>query len=113
MTQLRTWLTADTPTSRNHARAIQAYLSWRALASNPLTVIGLLIVVALVVFAALAPLLAPQSPIAVDLTQRFIPPGAQHLFGTDEFGRDILSRVLYGARVTLYIVVLEIGRAHV
>ncbi len=106
MTSLRAWLTADTPSSRGHARAIQAYLSWRTLASNPLTVIGLLIVVALVVFAALAPLLAPHSPIAQDLGQRFIAPGAQYLFGTDEFGRDILSRVLYGARVTLYIVVL-------
>jgi peptide/nickel transport system permease protein len=106
MTALRSWLTADTPTSRSHARAIQAYLSWRALASNPLTMLGLLIVVALVVFAALAPALAPQSPIAQDLTQRFIAPGGQYLFGTDEFGRDILSRILYGARVTLYIVVL-------
>jgi len=106
MTQLRAWLTADTPVSRNHARAIQAYLSWRALSSNPLTMIGLLIVVALVVFAALAPMLAPQSPVAQDLTQRFIAPGTQYLFGTDEFGRDILSRILYGARVTLYIVVL-------
>ncbi|MSP49703.1 MAG: ABC transporter permease [Alphaproteobacteria bacterium] len=106
MTALRTWLTADTPTSRNHARAIQAYLSWRALASNPLTVMGLLIVVLLVVVAALAPMLAPRSPIAQDLTQRFIEPGWQHWFGTDEFGRDILSRVIYGARVTLYIVVL-------
>jgi peptide/nickel transport system permease protein len=106
MTALRAWLTADTPTSRRHARAIQAYLSWRALASNPLTVLGLLIVVLLVVVAALAPWLAPRSPIAQDLTQRFIAPGALHGFGTDEFGRDILSRTIYGARVTLYIVVL-------
>ncbi len=106
MTALRAWLTADTPSSRNHARAIQAYLSWRTLASNPLTVIGLLIVVALVIFAILAPWIAPRSPIAQDLTQRFVAPGADYWFGTDEFGRDILSRVLYGARVTLYIVVL-------
>jgi peptide/nickel transport system permease protein len=106
MTGLRAWLTADTPTSRNHARAIQAYLSWRALAANPLTVVGLLVVVLLVVVAVLAPVMAPRSPIAQDLTQRFIPPGAEHWFGTDEFGRDIFSRIVHGARVTLYIVVL-------
>jgi peptide/nickel transport system permease protein len=106
MTALRSWLTADVPRSRGHARAIQAYLSWRTLAANPLTVLGLLIVLLLIVVAALAPWVATHSPIAQDLTQRFVHPGGEHWFGTDEFGRDIFSRVVYGARVTLYIVAL-------
>ena len=51
--------------------------------------------------AALAPRLAPYDPIDQDFTSQLRPPSATHLFGTDEFGRDIFSRVVYGARVAL------------
>src|SRR5205085_12528169 len=64
------------------------------------------IVLVLVAAALFAPLLAPYSPIAQDLSLRLQPPSAEHWLGTDEYGRDTLSRILYGARVTLYIVML-------
>ena len=62
----------------------------------------------LVLVAALAPLLAPQSPIAQDLAQRLQPPSAAHWLGTDELGRDIYSRIVWGSRITLTIVALVV-----
>ncbi len=103
----RVWLTTDTPRSRLQARAVQAYLAWLSFARNPLAVLGLLIVLALVVVSALAPLLATHDPFAQDLPSRLLPPGSPgHLFGTDELGRDIYSRLVHGASITLYIVAL-------
>jgi peptide/nickel transport system permease protein len=64
------------------------------------------IVIALLLMAVLAPVLAPASPYAQDLTQRLLPPSHQHWFGTDELGRDIYTRVIHGGRVTLSIVAL-------
>jgi len=102
----RAWLLSDAPASRLQARLGRAYLSARALVANPLALAGLLIVVALVVVAALAPMLEVGDPFAQDLSQRLLPPSAEHWFGTDQLGRDILSRVVQGARLTLTIVVL-------
>src|SRR5579872_6304836 len=73
----------------------------RRLLRNPLTVIGLVIIVVLVVMTLAAPLLTPSDPQVVDVPQRFLPPSAQHPFGTDELGRDLFSRVLYGGRLSL------------
>jgi peptide/nickel transport system permease protein len=73
---------------------------------NRLALLGLVIVLGLVVVVALAPLLAPDSPVVPNLQNRLQPPSAGHWFGTDELGRDIYSRVVYGARLTLYVVVL-------
>jgi peptide/nickel transport system permease protein len=61
---------------------------------------------ALVAAAALAPALSPHSPFGQDLANRLQPPSAAHWLGTDELGRDILSRILHGARITLLIVVM-------
>jgi peptide/nickel transport system permease protein len=66
----------------------------------PLTT-GTVIVVLLCLVAIVAPLLAPGSPDVQNVAQRLRPPTAAHPFGTDEFGRDILSRILYGGRITL------------
>lgn len=66
----------------------------------PLT-IGAMVVLLLCLAAVAAPLLAPGSPDVQNLAQRLRPPSAAHPFGTDEYGRDILSRILYGGRVTL------------
>ena len=71
------------------------------LMRNRSATIGSAVVLAWLLVALLAPLIAPQSPTAQKLTNRLKPPSAQHPFGTDELGRDILSRVLYGARVSL------------
>lgn len=102
----RDWLLDDSPASRLQARLGQGYRMLRALARNPLAMIGLGIIVVLLVVAAFAPSLAPYSPIEGELTKRLLPPSADHWMGTDELGRDILSRVIHGARITLYIVLL-------
>jgi peptide/nickel transport system permease protein len=106
--RLHLWLLADTPRSRRQARLGQAYVGWLALLGNPLALVGLAIVLALVAVAVLAPVLAPGSPIVQDLGSRLRPPGAQHWFGTDELGRDIYTRVLHGSRITLLIVGLVV-----
>ena len=79
----------------------------RRLLRRPLTLFGLLVILALVLAALLAPVLAGgQSPIVPDLGHRLLPPSPQHWFGTDELGRDIFARTLYGAQATLAIVAL-------
>lgn len=76
--------------------------------TSPLTLAGLLIVVGLAAVAVLAPLIAPYDPNAPDLSHVLARPSWQHLFGTDQSGRDILSRVLYGARISLRIGALAV-----
>lgn len=100
------WLRADTPTSRIQARLGRWYANWLALKRNPLAVTGLLIVLALVLMAIFAPWLTSQSPYDQALTARLLPPSAEHWFGTDELGRDILARIIYGSRITLLIILL-------
>jgi peptide/nickel transport system permease protein len=103
----RDWLLDPSPASRRQARFGQFYRGWLRLARNPLALLGLGIVVALVLMAIAAPLLATQSPTAQDLGARLLPPlSPGHWLGTDEFGRDIWSRLVYGARITLWIVLL-------
>ncbi len=107
MSSLRVWLTDPNPSSRRQARLGQAWLAWLRLRRNPLAMAGLVLVLALVLAAALAPWIAPHDPIAQDLGNRLLPPGTPgHWLGTDDFGRDILSRILHGARITLQIVAL-------
>lgn len=76
---------------------------WAYLRHRPIPLAGFGIVVGLVLVAVLAPWLAPRDPIAQDLYHRLSPPSWANLMGTDEFGRDILSRVIYGAQISLRI----------
>ena len=76
------------------------------MARNPLTAIGGGIILLLLIVAAFAPWIAPYNPLVQDLNNALVAPNAQHWFGTDEFGRDIFSRLVYGSRITLYIVLL-------
>ncbi len=78
-------------------------LAWAS--AQPTTVLGLALLLVFVGMAVFAPLLAPFDPAHLDLTGRLLPPSHHHLFGTDELGRDILSRTLYGARVSLVVAV--------
>jgi peptide/nickel transport system permease protein len=78
----------------------------RRLLRNPLTAAGVAVIALLVLVAALAPWLAPFDPLKQDLANALQPPGATHWFGTDEFGRDVFSRLVHGTRITLFIVVL-------
>jgi len=102
----RDWLLADVPRSATQAFLGRFYLGWRSFARNRLALIGLGIVLLLALLAAFAPWIAPYDPFAQNLGQRLLPPSWAHLAGTDELGRDILSRIFHGARITLYIVVL-------
>ena len=102
----RDWLLSADPETRMQARLGQSYRLARALARNPLAVMGFFVILTLLIVAALAPWLAPFSPTQGDLANRLQPPSATHWMGTDELGRDILSRVIYGARITLMIVLL-------
>ncbi len=104
---LRDWLLSATSESRFQARAGRAYIGWTAFTENRLAMIGLVIILGLLLAAALAPALAPFPPNAADLSARLAPPMIDgHPLGTDELGRDILSRILHGSRLTLYVVVL-------
>ncbi|WP_186393718.1 MULTISPECIES: ABC transporter permease [unclassified Pannonibacter] len=106
MSSTRDWLLDETPATRLQAQLGQAYRTLRALLRNPLTVVGLVIILTLLLTAAFAPWIAPYSPIEGQLTDRLLPPSAAHWMGTDELGRDIFSRVVHGARITLFIVLL-------
>jgi peptide/nickel transport system permease protein len=100
----RQWLLAETPHSRLQARLSRAYLSWIAFTRNPLAMLGLAMFLVLIFFAAFAPLVTAHSPIEGDLAARLLPPGGEHWLGTDQQGRDIWSRIVYGSRTTLIII---------
>ena len=104
----RDWLNAPAPGSRAQARLGQAYQSWRGFRRNPLAMVGLGIILALLALAALASALTGYSPFEQELAQRLRAPDTEHWFGTDELGRDIYARILYGARITLMIVCLVV-----
>ncbi|WP_138469602.1 ABC transporter permease [Poseidonocella sp. HB161398] len=104
---MREWLLSDSPASRRQARLGRLYAGWLTFRENTLAMVGLGILVALLLCAALAPWIAPHDPYAQDLAMRLKPLGTPgHLLGTDSLGRDILSRLIFGSRITLYIVTL-------
>jgi peptide/nickel transport system permease protein len=70
---------------------------------NPLAAVGVMLVAVFVFAAMFAPWIAPQDPAHIDLPHRLQPPSAQHWCGTDELGRDILSRLIWGARISLFV----------
>src|SRR5262245_66345729 len=73
---------------------------WRALRRNRLALFGGVIVACLATLAIAAPLIAPWDPNRPDVKKILNPPSQRHVFGTDQLGRDVLSRMLYGARVS-------------
>ncbi|MEN2740628.1 ABC transporter permease [Microbacterium sp. X-17] len=79
----------------------QRWRTARRILHNPGAMIGASFLVLLVLVALLAPWLAPYNPDAQDLFHRLQPPSLQHLLGTDELGRDALSRLIYGTRISL------------
>lgn len=93
--------------SQGWKRGLRRVLNFmRTLMKNPLTAIGVAIIGLLLVVAFFAPWLATHNPLTQDLGNALQAPSSQHWFGTDEFGRDQYSRLIYGARTTLYIVAL-------
>jgi len=81
---------------------------WRR---SPLTIAGLALIAILALTALSAPLLAPADPLKQVLSTRLDPPSAEHWLGTDQLGRDILSRMIYGSRISLLIGVVVVGLA--
>jgi len=75
------------------------------LRNQPMATLGGALLIAFIVMALFAPWLAPHDPAQLDLNARLLSPSAHHWFGTDELGRDVLSRIIYGARVSLTVAV--------
>jgi len=101
-------------TSTLAAPPVGAWQAWRAeatatarkLLANPLTAIGVAVIAVLVAVALFAPWIATHDPLRQDLSAALLPPSSAHWFGTDEFGRDVFSRLVHGTRITLFIVTL-------
>ena len=89
--------------ARERARARS--LMWRTL-RNPLSMTGVIIIGLLIAIAILAPLLAPRDPVKTNVARRLEAPSREYPFGTDALGRDILSRIVYGTRISLRIAIL-------
>jgi len=104
----REWLLSDRPQSRMQARLGRTYVTWRQFTANRLAVVGLLIIVALLFIAAFADVIATHNPVVGDLRNaRLLPPGTGEFWlGSDDQGRDIYSRLIYGSRLTLLVVAL-------
>ncbi|EJB06286.1 ABC-type dipeptide/oligopeptide/nickel transport system, permease component [Rhizobium leguminosarum bv. trifolii WSM597] len=102
----RSWLRADEPQGWFQSSAQQIHQGWLKFSLHPLGLAGLVIILLLIVVATAAPLLTSYDPIVQDMAGRLAPPSAAHLLGTDNFGRDVFARVIYGARTTLYIIML-------
>jgi peptide/nickel transport system permease protein len=77
----------------------------RSVRSQPLAACGVVLLICFLCAAIFAPVLAPSDPAHLNLQARMLPPGSGHLLGTDELGRDILSRILFGARISLTVAV--------
>jgi peptide/nickel transport system permease protein len=108
MSTARAYLLSDDPHSRLQSRLGQVYRQWLAFRANPLALLGLGIVVVLLLVAAFAPVIATHDPIAQNLVNRLQPMSSSHWLGTDSLGRDIFSRIVHGARITLFIVLLVV-----
>lgn len=81
----------------------------RKMNGNFLFVTGLIIVLTFFIVAIFAPQIATYDPTKIDFNSVFLPPSAQHLFGTDDLGRDVFSRVVYGSRISLFVGFVAVG----
>ena len=78
-------------------------ITWRRFRRSPIATAAVVYVIAIALIAVLAPVFAPYPPDAIDLAARLTPPGKAHLLGTDDVGRDVLSRMIHGSRVSLIV----------
>lgn len=84
---------------------------WRVFNANKTSWAGLIVLAAIIVMAVGAPWLAPYDPVEQDIIARLQPPDAQYLLGTDMFGRDVLSRIIWGSRISLIVAFASIAVA--
>ncbi|WP_338572799.1 ABC transporter permease [Erwinia billingiae] len=101
----RAWLLNETPTTRSQAVWGRRYRLWLGLKRHPLAMSGLLVVLLMLLLSLAAPLLTPYDPGFQDLANRLARPSTLHWLGTDELGRDIFTRILFGGRTTLGMVI--------
>lgn len=85
--------------------------AWNKLLRDPMGLAGLILVATFILMAVFAPLVAPYDPLKLDIPNKFAPPSWQHWLGTDQLGRDMLSRIFYGSRVALGIALTATGIA--
>ncbi|MFN2362904.1 MAG: nickel transporter permease [Halarsenatibacteraceae bacterium] len=83
--------------------------AWRRLKTNKSAMFGLTIVIILIITAIFAPLIAPYDPVKPNIVDRMQGPSFTHWLGTDNFGRDIFSRLVYGSRISLYVGFIAVG----
>jgi peptide/nickel transport system permease protein len=105
---------AGSPTTGGMLATFQAFrgsIFWRQFRKNPLAIAGGVVVTVLALAALLAPVLAPYDPAAYDVKQILLPPSPAHWFGTDQLGRDVLSRMLFGARISMSVGFVSVGIA--
>jgi peptide/nickel transport system permease protein len=81
----------------------------RRLYANRMSMVGLFLILFMIAMALLAPLIAPADPIDMTLDDQFQAPSRAHLLGTDDFGRDILSRIIYGSRLSLKVGLISVS----
>jgi len=86
-------------------------LFWGRIRKNRLALVGLGVVAGLIVLSLVAPLISPYDPNQINVSAILLPPSSSHLFGTDELGRDVFSRMLYGSRISLQVGVFSAGLA--
>lgn len=86
---------------------------WRRFRRNRQAMLGMFMLLFLILAAVFAQVIAPYDPIQQDVIHRLQPPSAAHLFGTDELGRDIFSRILYGSRISLTVGLIAVGLSSV
>ncbi|MBK9121676.1 MAG: ABC transporter permease [Chloroflexi bacterium] len=85
--------------------------AYRRLIRHRLAVFGAIILAIVMVTAIFGPAIAPYSPETMDFSARFAPPSTKHFLGTDDFGRDTFSRIIYGARVSVVVGIIAVGIA--
>jgi peptide/nickel transport system permease protein len=83
----------------------------RGILTNPLALAGFVIIATILLLALFAPLIAPFDPDAIDVKAILLSPSSQHLMGTDGLGRDVFSRMLFGARISLLVGIVAVGIA--
>jgi peptide/nickel transport system permease protein len=83
----------------------------KKLFANPLVLIGTIVIVSILILALLAPVIAPYDPEAIDVKAILLSPSSSHWMGTDGLGRDVFSRMLYGARISLMVGFVAVGIA--
>jgi peptide/nickel transport system permease protein len=88
---------------KNNSKWREIKLTGTLLQQNPIAMVGFIVLLTLTFMALFADILAPYDPVRISLSNRLMPPDMSHWFGTDEMGRDILSRILFGARISLKI----------